>query len=500
MSEKTEPSSELDEAVSELAGQLALKEILPDGTAQPSGAPPTRIHEFYEPTGYRDGEPIWSERQCKGTEGLRAEVLRKELVGDPKLFVKDFGGQVWGYDALRNVWRGEPWAVDRMRDTLEMWLGDSYRQSILALMCDMLPNDDGRHDFTQMNSDLLNLPNTMLEWRTDALLPHTPKLMSCAQLGAAYDPDAVCPQWQAFLDQMLPCEASQEALQMTFGAAVVGGKLPRQAVFLFGTGHNGKSVACKVLRSLLGEDNVSEVKFQSLDTDSHKFASAAIEGKLANIHPDLPDTAMRSSDTFKVLTGNDGRIEVERKHKDAHLISVTALLVFAFNSMPKIYDDSVGMWDRVVLIPFDVRIDKKDKDENLSDKLFAAEASGILNWAIAGARKLDASAWVIPDDPGGGKQAWMDRSMPAAAAVRELLVKSDNPKASVPRSEFNATAERWAAEVLGMRVKTSELRTAVFNEFGDLLKTGGVMVIRPAEWSDAALEFTTPPDDPEGQP
>jgi putative DNA primase/helicase len=58
-------------------------------------------------------------------------------------------------------------------------------------------------------------------------------------------------------------------------------------------------------------------------------------------------------------------------------------LIISCNRKPQIRGDDRGIWRRTLVVPWPVSIPKEDMDKTLVAKL-QAEASGILNWALAG--------------------------------------------------------------------------------------------------------------------
>jgi putative DNA primase/helicase len=56
------------------------------------------------------------------------------------------------------------------------------------------------------------------------------------------------------------------------------------------------------------------------------------------------------------------------------------------NHKPVIRGTDSAIWDRLIVIPFDVVIPEEEKDALLPEKLLV-EAEGILAWAVAGARR-----------------------------------------------------------------------------------------------------------------
>jgi putative DNA primase/helicase len=62
-------------------------------------------------------------------------------------------------------------------------------------------------------------------------------------------------------------------------------------------------------------------------------------------------------------------------------------VTIATNRLPKIVDTSLGVWRRVMLMPFRFSVQDEKRDPMLVDRL-QAELPGILNWALEGLRRL----------------------------------------------------------------------------------------------------------------
>ena len=84
------------------------------------------------------------------------------------------------------------------------WLGDTTRQTVLAL-------ENGLVDLDRLLAD-----------GTTNITPHTPAWFSPICLPYQYDPQADCPQWLGFLDDVLEGDAERiQLLQEWFGYCVV---------------------------------------------------------------------------------------------------------------------------------------------------------------------------------------------------------------------------------------------------------------------------------------
>jgi putative DNA primase/helicase len=67
----------------------------------------------------------------------------------------------------------------------------------------------------------------------------------------------------------------------------------------------------------------------------------------------------------------------------------------ATNHKPVIKGTDYGIWRRIKLIPFTTRIPEERQDKELEEKL-RAEASGILNWLLEGARRWKVERLITP--------------------------------------------------------------------------------------------------------
>jgi P4 family phage/plasmid primase-like protien len=231
-------------------------------------------------------------------------------------------------------------------------------------------------------TDLVNVANGMLDWRTAELRPHGPEHLTTIQLPVAWNPDATCPAIDVFLAEVLPPD-SQRFVREVFGYATVPDGFLRKAVMLLGTGSNGKSTFLSLLRRLLGRRNVSAVPLQAFGES--RFAAAEVHGKLANVCGDLDSRALRRSDLFKTVTGGTDAVMAERKYEHPFSFVPFATLLFSANEAPASSDQSDAFFDRWVILPFDRRFEGVDVDPHLLAKLTTREElEGLLVQAIAG--------------------------------------------------------------------------------------------------------------------
>lgn len=282
------------------------------------------------------------------------------------------------------------------------------------------------------NPYMINLKNGLYNVLEDSFQPHTPAYISTVQMGASYEPGAECPQFMAFLQNIVH-EAEIPLIQEIFGYLLIPVNKAQKSFVLVGAPNAGKSTLLSVAQEiLLGADNVSNIPWQSL---GDRFNKAELFGKLANIFADLPSRSIDDNGMFKALTGED-YITAERKNKDPFTFRPYARLLFSCNEIPRNYGDrSDGFYRRLIIIRFDHPVPKDKRDPNLRER-FLAERNGILMWAMEGLKRLIASGYVFTETEATREelQRYKVESNSALLFVDECCVL--DAQAEYPREEL----------------------------------------------------------------
>jgi putative DNA primase/helicase len=87
----------------------------------------------------------------------------------------------------------------------------------------------------------------------------------------------------------------------------------------------------------------------------------------------------------KLLTGGDP-IRARRMREDFTEFFPTHKFILAANHKPEIHGTDIAIWERIKMVPFTVYIKPGERDPRLPEKL-AAEAAGVLAWAVRGCRQ-----------------------------------------------------------------------------------------------------------------
>lgn len=239
-------------------------------------------------------------------------------------------------------------------------------------------------DVFNRNPYLVNVRNGLLDIRDMSFKEHTPSYLSTVQLNVEYNPQAHCPQFEKFLNEVLDCRLIP-LVQEILGYLLTTNTSAQKSFVLLGPARTGKSTLLWVVEYLLlGKKNVSNIPWQEI---GDKFKTAELLGKLANVFSDLPSKSIDDTGIFKVVTGED-YLMAEKKNKNPFKFRPFARLVFSCNELPKNYvDRTEGFYRRLIIVTFNRQIDKNKIDKALKYK-FQREKEGILNWALEGLRRL----------------------------------------------------------------------------------------------------------------
>ncbi len=275
-----------------------------------------------------------------------------------------------------------------IRSEVNEVFGENYHSKIFEDILDKIQaaTTISRAEF-QEPLNKINLKNGVLDIRTKDLDMHNQDYNFLYKLNINYDPAKDCPAIKKFLNEVTANEDDFQCLQEYIGYTLLSGYPFRVFLVLYGTGANGKSIFIYLIRNFIGEENVSVVSLQQLQTD--RFAPSRLYGKKANVFADIPPLKMKSTDIIKSLTGYTDKISGEKKFKDTFEFVNGAKLIFSANQLPEVDDETEAFWNRVILIDFPHKFEGSSEDKDLIKKLTTPEElSGLLNFALEGLDQL----------------------------------------------------------------------------------------------------------------
>ncbi len=227
--------------------------------------------------------------------------------------------------------------------------------------------------------------NGILNVETKELSDFTPDKFITQLIPIFYNTEKECPKIQKFITEVVGKE--QVALVQEFlGYCLYKEYCIDKAIMLIGDGANGKSTLLELFSRFLGHRNISSETLQNLCYN--RFAAAELFQKLANICADLPDKALSSTGSFKMLTGGD-EITAEKKYRDPFTFSNSAKLLFSTNKIPETTDDTIAFFRRWIIISCNNYFPpSKANPHILEDICTPDEMSGLLNWSLEGLERL----------------------------------------------------------------------------------------------------------------
>lgn len=310
------------------------------------------------------------------------------------------------------------------------------------------------------------------------LLPFTPDFFSTFSRPFPWDPEAVCPRWQKFLEEVAPDPQNRTMLQMLAGLLLV--EDTRYQVFfdLYGTGANGKGVYKETLQKLIGLENICRVPLPDF---TEKFVVGELTQKRVNFVGDAETVdgsrkfSMGALEGIlkEVSGGRDATMKLEPKGVQADTARrVKARCVFLTNSLTPWVDRTNAIWRRWRLIPFTVTIPEERMNLDLSEQIAADELPGIFRWAVVGLGALH-KLRSFPQSDAGAKIIAEHRD--ACDRERAFLLEEYEvvPGGFVSSLQVYSEYRTWAAES-GLKGILAEpnFRKNVFRVFGPEVKAG----------------------------
>ena len=290
--------------------------------------------------------------------------------------------------------------------------------------------------------DLFNVANGTLDLRTGDLGPHDREAMLTRRSPVAYDPDAACPRWEAFLARVLGERAELLTfVQRAVGYSLTGHTGEQVLLLLCGVGANGKSTFLETVRALLG-DYATQADFTTFlkrDGDGVRNDLARLVGARFVAAVEAEAGRPLAEALVKQLTGGD-TITARFLFREFFDFKPAFKLWLAANHRPTITVGDHGIWRRLRLVPFTVTIPEAERDPQLTAKL-ADELPGILAWAVRGCLDWRASSLGQPAEVSAATSAYRDEMDQLGPFLEHATVADAEHR--VTARELYTVYERW---------------------------------------------------------
>ena len=114
---------------------------------------------------------------------------------------------------------------------------------------------------------------------------------------------------------------------------------------------------------------------------------AEVKGKRLIIAAELEEGMRLNTSNVKQLCSTD-EIYAEKKYKDPFSFVPSHTLVLYTNHLPKVGALDDGTWRRLIVIPFNAKIEGASDIKNYADYLYEKAGGAILKWIMTGAKRV----------------------------------------------------------------------------------------------------------------
>ncbi len=271
--------------------------------------------------------------------------------------------------------------------------------------------------------EILACANGLLHLPTRQLLPPSPIFFSHNAVDFTYDPHATAPEgWLRFLDDLWTHDREAKAtLQELFGYFLTGDTRQQKIALIVGPKRSGKGTIGRVLRAMLGHENVSGPTLASL---AQNFGLAPLIGKQLAIISDarLGGRADQHAIAERLLSiSGEDALTIDRKFRDPWTGNLSCRFLILTNELPRIADASGALASRFVVLTL-IKSFYDREDHGLYDRL-VQDLPAILNWSIEGWQRLQERGYFVqPASSAELMEDLEDLSSPTGAFIRRRCV------------------------------------------------------------------------------
>lgn len=297
------------------------------------------------------------------------------------------------------------------------------------------------------DSDLLVVRNGTLDLQTGQLRESRRDDLCSRLAEVTFDADADCPRWQEHVNLLCNGDPALVAyIQRAVGYTLTGDVGARSFFFLEGSGSNGKNAFIEPIMMMLG--SYAQTATSALLTggdEQHPTILADLLGTRLVFIDETRQGKALNVERVKALTGSK-RVKARRMRKDFFEFDAQFKLWIAGNGQPTIRDSSDGVWNRMHRVVCHGKVAPEKRIDRFGDKLYDWEASGILNWALAGLADWRSTGSLgQPESIREDVQSYRDEEDYVGQFLDDVVVKTGNPNDFVSSSALYTEYSFWAA-------------------------------------------------------
>lgn len=246
------------------------------------------------------------------------------------------------------------------------------------------------------NKYLFNCKNGTLDMRTLEFREHRPEDYLTMESGITYDPEADCPRWHSFIQEVMCGDKDlADFLQRSLGYALTGDTSQECMFILYGaTSRNGKGTAMETFLKIMGDygktsnPDMLATKFRGGNTGGPSEEVARLVGaRFVNISEPEKKITFNAA-LVKRMTGND-TINARFLNENSFDFVPVFKIFINTNYLPNVNDMTLFQSGRLKIIPFNRHFEEGEQDQGLKGQFAKTEnLSGIFNWCLEGYKKF----------------------------------------------------------------------------------------------------------------
>ena len=208
--------------------------------------------------------------------------------------------------------------------------------------------------------------------------------------------------WNKFLATVTDGDVSMlEFLQIAIGYSATGSTAEEKLFFIHGPAASGKSTFLESVKATLGGYTQTanfEAFLQRQQVGGARNDIAKLNGAQLVVSIEVDEGKRLAEGLVKMLTGGD-TVSARFLYKEEFEFLPQFKLWLAANDAPKVKDNDEALWRRILRVPFECVIPKKDRDPNIKATLRDTNSSGpaILAWIVKGSLKWQQKGLVVPE-------------------------------------------------------------------------------------------------------
>lgn len=309
----------------------------------------------------------------------------------------------------------------------------------------------------------ISFTNGVLNTLTRELTPHTPELFITSAPTVAYDPQARCERWRAFLAETLPDIESRQLLQRWCGYCLTSDTSRQRCIMLVGVTSAGKGVIARILAKMVG--NTAWPGLHDLGNDHGR--GILVGRSLAVIDEATLDFKSSRNVICGTLLSIVGEMPVSCNIKYGGYLPEVVLpcrVMITCNRLINFSDDAEAMARRLMFVHFSKSF-VNQQDITLYARL-EEELAGIFNWALQGLTELDQCGFPEPKASQETREENRQINNPELGFIEEHLVTEENALSS--KADVYGVYREWVFRTGRRQHPLSDW------EFGRRLKAAGL--------------------------